>query len=91
MLAGVVGFLPFMIALRASRQSYDSSMLRVALFGLGGFFVSLFVLALALFACSRLAHDALLPFGLTAILSLIIVTSVYVARKNGLGKKGDLT
>ena len=89
LVAGFVGFLPLMVALKMSRRVFSTSMLHVAAFGLGGFFISLIILAIELFVCSKVAHDVLLPFGVAEILMLIVATSVYVARKNGLGKKGS--
>ena len=57
------------------------------MYGLVGVFFSLIILAAALFACSALAHDAVLPFGLAEMVALIVSTSVYVVYKNVLAKR----
>ena len=52
-LAGVAGFVPLFVALRLSRKSTSTSPLSAGLYGLGGFFVSLIVVAVALIICAR--------------------------------------
>lgn len=85
--AGVIGFIPLMVALKMSRRVFSTSMLHIAAFGLGGFFMSLIILGVELFACSKLAHDVLLPFGIAEIATLVVVTSVYVVLTNRTGRQ----
>ncbi|MGI6536612.1 MAG: hypothetical protein ACOX12_09495 [Eggerthellaceae bacterium] len=40
-----------------------------------------------LLLCSQLAHDALLPFGIAELITLIVVTAAYVVYKNVLAKR----
>ena len=85
--AGLLGFLPLFAALRLSQRNVNANMLTTATFGLVGSFVSLIVLGVLLFACSRVAHDVLVPFAVAEIAALIIITSVYVLFKNVLSKR----
>lgn len=87
LVAGFAGSLALIFALRMSKRMFSTSMLHMAAYGLGGFFVSLLIVAIALFACSKLAHDMTLPFGLAEVFMLIVATSVYVVSKNGSKKK----
>ena len=80
-LAGIAGFIPLFIALRLS------SPLSAGLYGLGGFFVSLIVVAVALIICAVVAREMVLPFAVAEILTLVVVTSIYVVYKNVLAKK----
>ena len=81
--AGVVGFLPLRFALVSYRKVLgDNSTMRLAAYSLVAFLVSLVLVVVALVICSQVAHDLLLPFGVTEIFALIVVTSVYVVRKN---------
>lgn len=57
------------------------------LYGLGGFFVSLIVVAVALIICAVVAREMVLPFAVAEILTLVVVTSIYVVYKNVLAKK----
>ena len=75
-LAGIAGFIPLFIALRLSHKSTSTSPLSAGLYGLGGFFVSLIV-----------AREMVLPFAVAEILTLVVVTSIYVVYKNVLAKK----
>ena len=84
-LAGIAGFIPLFIALRLSRNS--TSPLSAGLYGLGGFFVSLIVVAVALIICAVVAREMVLPFAVAEILTLVVVTSIYVVYKNVLAKK----
>lgn len=86
-LAGVAGFIPLFIALRLSRKSTSTSPLNAGLYGLGGFFVSLIVVAVALIICAVVAREMVLPFAIAEILTLVVVTSIYVVYKNVLAKK----
>ena len=79
-LAGIAGFIPLFIALRLSRKSTSTSPLSAGLYGLGGFFVSLIVVAVV-------AREMVLPFAVAEILTLVVVTSIYVVYKNVLAKK----
>lgn len=85
--AGFVGFLPMFFALRSYRKVLDNnSTMRLAGYSLGAFLLSLVILALALFACSRIAHDQLLPFGCAEVVMLLVSTIAYVVSKNRSGK-----
>lgn len=86
-LAGIAGFIPLFIALRLSRKSTSTSPLSAGLYGLGGFFVSLIVVAVALIICAVVAREMVLPFAVAEILTLVVVTSIYVLYKNVLAKK----
>ena len=79
-LAGIAGFIPLFIALRLSRKSTSTSPLSAGLYGLGGFFVSLII-------CAVVAREMVLPFAVAEILTLVVVTSIYVVYKNVLAKK----
>ena len=79
-LAGIAGFIPLFIALRLSRKSTSTS-------PLSGFFVSLIVVAVALIICAVVAREMVLPFAVAEILTLVVVTSIYVVYKNVLAKK----
>lgn len=85
--AGVAGFLPLFAALRLSRRSASTSALNAGLYGLGGTFVSLIILIVAMILCATFARASVLPFGIAEIASIIVVTSVYVLYKNVLAKK----
>ena len=85
-LAGIAGFIPLFIALRLSRKSTSTSPLSAGLYGLGGFF-SLIVVAVALIICAVVAREMVLPFAVAEILTLVVVTSIYVVYKNVLAKK----
>ena len=86
--AGIIGFLPLWFALRSSHKHGDTTM-NLAVYALGSFVISLIVLAVLLFACSRIAKGMVLPFGVSEIFALIIVTCVYVVRRNRKGGKRD--
>ena len=89
--AGIVGFLPLRFALVSYRKVLsDDSTLRLAAFSLVAFLVSLVILVVALFVCSRVARDMVVAFGVTEILTLIVVTSAYVIYRNRSGTKGAL-
>ena len=83
----MLGFLPLFIALRISQRNINANMLTNATFGLVGSFISLIVLGVLLFVCSRVAHDVLIPFAVAEIITLIVVTSLYVVYKNVLSKR----
>ena len=85
-LAGIAGFIPLFIALRLSRNLLLPP-LSAGLYGLGGFFVSLIVVAVALIICAVVAREMVLPFAVAEILTLVVVTSIYVVYKNVLAKK----
>ena len=68
-ITGFVGFLPLFAA-------------NAALYGLGGTFVSLVVVAVALIVCALVARPSVFPFGMAEIVSLIVCTAAYVWRKN---------
>ena len=51
------------------------------------FFVSLIVVAVALIICAVVAREMVLPFAVAEILTLVVVTSIYVVYKNVLAKK----
>ena len=93
-IAGLVGFLPFALSLRFSKRHPSDSIAQTALWGLGGFFVSLVVVVVALIVCSKVAHDLVLPFGIAEIIVLIVATSLFVVAKNGRngrnGQKGEV-
>ena len=86
-LAGFLGFIPLFAALRLSRKSTSVNPLTAGLFGLGGFFISLIVLAVCMIVCAQMAREMILPFGLAEMLALIVFTSVYVVYKNVLAKR----
>lgn len=85
--AGIAGFAPLFIALRLSRKSTSTSPLNAGLYGLGGFFVSLIVVAIALIICAAVARESVVPFAIAEIVTLIAATSLYVVYKNVLQKK----
>ncbi len=85
--AGLVGFVPLFVALRLSRRSTSTSALTAGMYGLGGSFVSLIVLAVCMIACAMLDRGNVLPFGIAEMATIIVVTSVYVLYKNVLAKK----
>lgn len=85
--SGIIGFLPLFIALRLSRKSTSTSPLNAGLYGLGGFFVSLVVVAIALIICAMVARELVLPFAIAEIVMLVATTSIYVVYKNVLQKK----
>ena len=86
---GFVGFLPLFFALRLTRRSLDSSIMKLALTGLGAFLISLIVLVVALIVCAKVAHDVLLPFGAAEVVTLIAATIAYVLYKNRTVKKKE--
>lgn len=86
-LAGAIGFIPIFVAIRLSRRSTSTSVMSAAACGLLGSLVSLIVVVVELLLCSHLAHDVLLPFGISELLALIVVTAVYVVYKNVLAKR----
>lgn len=86
-LAGAIGFLPIFAAIRISRRSTSTEVMASAICGLLGFLASLAVVVVELLLCSQLAHDVLLPFGISELLALIVVTSAYVVYKNVLAKR----
>ncbi|MGI6220617.1 MAG: hypothetical protein ACOYIP_01895 [Coriobacteriales bacterium] len=79
--AGIIGFLPLRFALASSSKHGDTTM-NLAIYALGSFVISLVIVAVLLFVCSRVAKGMVLPFGVSEILALIIVTCVYVLRRN---------
>lgn len=81
-IAGFIGFLPLFASLRLARKHPSVSVANAALYGLGGTFVSLVVVAVALIVCALVARPMALPFGMAEIVSLIVCTAVYVWRKN---------
>ena len=83
--AGIIGFLPLRFALVSSKGKNSDSMAGLAIYVLGAFVISLVIVAVLLFACSRVAKGMVLPFGVSEILALIIVTCVYVLRRNRSG------
>lgn len=85
--AGVAGFIPLFVALRLSRKSTSTSPLNAGLYGLGGFFASLVVVAIALIICAVVAREMVLPFAIAEIVMLVATTSIYVIYKNVLQKK----
>lgn len=85
--AGIAGFIPLFVALRLSRRSTSTSPLNAGLFGLGGFFVSLVVVAIALIVCAVVSRESVIPFAVAEIVTLIAATSIYVVYKNVLQKK----
>lgn len=85
--AGFVGFLPLFAALRLARRSTSTSALNAGLFGLGGTFVSLVVLVVAMILCASFDRADVLSFGIAEIASIIVFTSAYVVYKNVLAKK----
>ena len=80
-ITGFVGFLPLFAALRLARKHPSVSIANAALYGLGGTFVSLVVVAVALIVCALVARPSF-PFGMAEIVSLIVCTAAYVWRKN---------
>lgn len=86
-IAGAIGFIPIFVAIRLSRRSTSTSVMSAAACGLLGSFVSLVVVVVELLLCSKLAHDVLLPFGISELLALIVVTAIYVVYKNMLAKR----
>ena len=82
-LAGAVGFVPMFFALRLSRANATSSVVRdAALYGLGGVSVSLLVVVFELIVCALVARPLVLPFGVSELLALIVVTALYVVASN---------
>ena len=81
-ITGFVGFLPLFAALRLARKQPSVSIANAALYGLGGTFVSLVVVAVALIVCAIVARPSVFPFGMAEIVSLIVCTAAYVWRKN---------
>lgn len=81
-LAGALGFVPLWGALKLARRANKQTMVSMAGNGLLGVFVSLIVLGVAMFLCSRLARDFILPFGAGEILTFLAVTSVYFMHRN---------
>ena len=81
-LAGAVGFVPMFFALRLSRANATSSVVRdAALYGLGGVGVSLLIVV-ELIVCALVARPLVLPFGVSELLALIVVTALYVVASN---------
>jgi len=81
--AGFVGFLPMFFALKSYRKVLaGGSTMRLAGYSLGAFLISLVILAVALFACSKIAHDQLLPFGAAEVVMLLAATIAYVVSTN---------
>lgn len=85
--AGIVGFLPLFAALRLARRSASTSAMSAGLYGLGGTFVSLIIVAVALIVCAVVSRESVLAFGLAEMLALIVSTAVYVVYKNILAKR----
>lgn len=85
--AGFVGFLPLFAALRLARRSASTSAMSAGLYGLGGTFVSLIILIVAMILCASFDRPNVLPFGIAEIASIIVFTSAYVLYKNVLAKK----
>lgn len=82
-LAGAIGFVPMLIALRLSRRNATTSVVRdAALYGLGGVCVSLLIVVVELIACALVARPLVLPFGVSELLALIAVTALYVVASN---------
>ena len=80
--AGFAGFLPLWVALKLTQRSTEVGMAATAAQSLGGVFVSLIVLALAMFVASRLAHDLVGIFGLVELVTFVIVSVVYFTHRN---------
>lgn len=85
--AGVIGFLPLFLFLRLGRRSTSVSPMNAGLYGLAGTFISLIIVAVALILCAVVTREAVLPFGVSEILALVVSTSVYVVYKNALAKR----
>lgn len=82
-IAGAIGFVPMLVALRLSRKNATSSIVRdAALYGLGGVCVSLLVVVVELIVCALVARPQVLPFGVSELLALIAVTALYVVASN---------
>lgn len=81
-LAGALGFIPLWGALKLARRSNNPTMPSMAGHGLLGVFISLIILGVAMFLCSRLARDLILSFGIGEILTFLAVTSVYFMHRN---------
>lgn len=81
--AGFVGFIPMVISMWLSRRNVSTHVVRdAALYGLGGVFVSLVVVVVAMLICALVNRPMVTPFGVAEILSLIICTSVYFVLRN---------
>lgn len=87
--AGFVGFLPMFAAIRLSRKSISTKAGSAVAFGLLGTLVSLAIVVVALILCSKVAHDALLPFAIAELVVLIAATSAYVLYKNVFAKRKE--
>ncbi|MBO4365974.1 MAG: hypothetical protein J5804_06765 [Eggerthellaceae bacterium] len=86
--AGIVGFIPLFVSMQLSKRFLSVSMMNTALHGLVGVLISMVILAVELYACAKVAHDAVLPFGLAEMIALVASTSVYTLVRNGIvGRK----
>lgn len=81
-LAGFAGFLPLGFALKLTQRSSQLGMGATAVQSLGGVTVSLIVLALAMFAASRIAHEFVGVFGLVELVSFVVISVVYFMWRN---------
>lgn len=74
---GVLGFLPLIICLRASKNVTPKSNLGYGALLLLGVFVSLIILLVAVLLCYAFARDGLLAFALAAAITLILFAIIY--------------
>ena len=76
-IAGFVGFLPLWAALKLMQRSASIGMAETAAKSLGGVTVSLILLAVAMFAASRIAHDYVGVFGLVELVTFVLFSVIY--------------
>lgn len=78
---GVVGFIPLIVGLRATKHVTRTSNLGHMGILMLALLVSVIILFGATIACAMLARDVLLPFGVAEGLALVVAAIVFGVRK----------
>ena len=87
-LAGVVGFAPYLIAGRLIRRSAKAGGAGQAITLIGAFVLSFAVLAIAVVICVNISRDMALPFALAEVGTLLVATAIFGLRRL-LGRKKE--
>lgn len=85
--AGILAFLPYFVAMRLSRRKASASSLNLGMFGLAGACVSLLILIICTVVCGITARGSIVPFTVAEGVAFLGFTIAYVMYKNAFLRK----
>lgn len=86
-LVGFLGFVPLLFSFRLARKHPSTGTLSLGLYGLGGVFVSLILLAVGLIVCAVVARSEVVAFAIPEAVVFLGATIVFVIRRNAVFKR----